>query len=285
MREDRVLAESIQSELTDIEFATSGARLSLFVLEAGSGHFTSDDFSADVEAPCLIWSPTQITSRMALRAGTRGFVLRIPELSLGRALPSGPAAAHVRQALKSRIVLPQLKQDHIDKLRTQFELIAQELFDMDPFAQEVIHDGLSIILVQIWRAATPATVAIDASPLQISDDFIGLVEMHMQSHWTVADYAQKIGVSAERLNTSVRRTLGRSAHQHIQGRMMDEARLLLINSNLTVAEVAYQLGFSDAAYFNRYFQRHAAIPPGKFRKIEWQRRLTRERSGSFAAWP
>jgi AraC-like DNA-binding protein len=268
-----------------MEFAAQGTRSSLFVLESGTSNYFADDLEREVEAPCLIWSPTRHAARLSLSAGSRGFVLRIPEKIIGSAMPTGPISSHVRKAVANRIILPNLAPTHVGKTRNQFEQIEAELFDMAPGALSVVNSCISLLLIEIWRASGPTDKEMDALPHQIVDDFLHLVEHHLQSHWTVAKYARRIGVSSDRLNSAVRRAIGTSPHHHIQSRLMEEAKSLLLHSNLHVAEVAYKLGFNDAAYFNRFFQRHAAVAPGRFRQMNSQTAKRGSADSTFAAWP
>jgi AraC-like DNA-binding protein len=285
IKSPHILAETIKSALTTLEFAALGARSSLFVLETGASSYFSEDLERKVEAPCLIWSPTQHPARLSLSAGSRGFVLRIPEKIIGSAMPTGPISSHVRKAVANRIILPNLPATHLVKTRNQFEQIEAELFDMAPGALSVVYSCISLLLIEIWRASGPADKEMDALPHQIVDDFLHLVEQHLQSHWTVAEYARRIGVSSDRLNSAVRRAIGTSPHRHIQSRLMEEAKSLLVHSNLYVAEVAYKLGFNDAAYFNRFFQRHSTVAPGRFRQMNAQAYKQSSKDSTFAAWP
>ena len=76
--------------------------------------------------------------------------------------------------------------------------------------------------------------------------------------------------------------MGRSPLALAHARLMSEAEQLLNGTGLQVAEVADRLGFRDPAYFSRFFQRHAGMPPGRHRAT-----LAAAGSGarSFAAWP
>ena len=73
--------------------------------------------------------------------------------------------------------------------------------------------------------------------------------------------------------------MGRSPLALAHARLMSEAEQLLNGTGLQVAD---RLGFRDPAYFSRFFQRHAGMPPGRYRAA-----LAAAGSGarSFAAWP
>ena len=54
--------------------------------------------------------------------------------------------------------------------------------------------------------------------------------------------------------------------QHFAQLKIDQACLLFDSTNLTISEVAYQLGFDDPLYFSRVFRKFVGIPPGKYRR-------------------
>jgi len=280
-----IQAERIKSGLTTTEFSARGERSTFVVLFAGNGTYFSDEVARDVAGPCLIWAPTGWATRLTLAAGTRGFLIRMPERALGRALPTDLNAANVRSLVSQRIFFSDLPKGTMQGLAALFEKIETELREIAPGTEAVLHHCVSLLLIEVWRAAAPQLQSAQPQPHSISDSFLNLVELHLQNHWTVGEYAQRIGVSRDRLNDAVRRGIGISPHQHIQGRLIEEAKALLVSSNLQVAEVAYKLGFSDAAYFSRVFQRHEKMPPGKFRRTytPLYRRSTADIS--FANWP
>ena len=47
---------------------------------------------------------------------------------------------------------------------------------------------------------------------------------------------------------------------------MERARELLRASNLSLAEIAWQIGLQDSSYFSQWFRRQAGMPPGKYRQ-------------------
>lgn len=285
MGPQNIQAERIKSALTTTEYATSGGRATFALLESGLGTFVSDEIERDFAGPCLIWSPTGWSSRIKLAAGTRGFLIRTPERALGRALPTDAISAHVRQVVSRRIFLSDITPPIMQSFVALFDKMEAELRDLAPGGEAVLHHCVSLLLIEIWRAAAPPLQASETQPHRISDSFLNLVELHLQNHWTVAEYARRIGVSRDRLNEAVRRAIGIPPHQHMQRRLIEEAKALLITTNLQVAEVGYKLGFSDAAYFTRFFRRHESLAPAQFRRTYTPLYRTRTKEVSFAEWP
>jgi AraC family transcriptional activator of pobA len=63
------------------------------------------------------------------------------------------------------------------------------------------------------------------------------------------------------------RTLtGQNAQQHIHNKLIEKAKEILSISNLSVAEIAYQLGFEHPQSFNKLFKRKTNLSPLQFKQ-------------------
>lgn len=83
----------------------------------------------------------------------------------------------------------------------------------------------------------------------------------------VAHYAHEIGVTPAHLNVLCRQTVDKSALEMIHERLMLEARRNLVYTSMTISQVSYATGFSDPAYFTRFFKREAGVSPKEFRRL------------------
>lgn len=192
----------------------------------------------------------------------------------------------MRQAIGARVlVFDTTVAKGFERLRWLFGEIEAELSGESPGSEAAVQMLVSLALVHIWRAAAPKIERPVHLPSRIVQDFLGLVELNLTQHWTVGQYAETLEVTRDRLNAVVRRAIGRTPHAHIQARLMDETKTLLLQSDLQMAEIAYRLGFSDAAYFNRFFQRHEDVPPGKYRRMHRPTGAEEDTRASYAAWP
>lgn len=280
---DRVEARAIKAALTTTEHVLRGRRYHLFLLAAGTGRLVSDDGENLLAAPCILWLPHGLPRSFRLEAGTRGGALAIPDPQLGRAMPSGSTGTHIREVIGYPLVVRDPDQAGFRRLAELIETMGRELYENAAAADSVVQHSLALALIELWRLSRPEIAAPGPLPRNVVHTFLSLVDLHLRDQWTVQRYARQIGVSRDRLNTAVRRATGRSPLAHIHNRMMAEARALLTGSSLQVAEVAYKLGFGDAAYFSRFFQRNAGVPPGRYRKAA---QVPAEApDGSFAAWP
>ncbi len=100
------------------------------------------------------------------------------------------------------------------------------------------------------------------------EELAALIDTHFREHRPAAFYAERIGVSPAHLNRIARARTGRSLQALIAARLMEEARRSLVFTFLPAQSIALDLGFSDPAYFSRFFSRHAGESPAAYRARE-----------------
>lgn len=83
---------------------------------------------------------------------------------------------------------------------------------------------------------------------------------------TVERLAEKLNVTPHYLSDMLRLLTGQSAQQHIQEKLIEKAKEYLTVTNLSVAEIAYQLGFEYPQSFNKMFKKKTNISPLEFRQ-------------------
>ena len=83
---------------------------------------------------------------------------------------------------------------------------------------------------------------------------------------TVASVAAQLNVSLKYMSDMLRNLTGQSAQQHIHNKVIEHAKLLLTTSNLSVSEVAYQLGFEYPQSFNKLFRKKTNVSPLAYRQ-------------------
>jgi len=82
---------------------------------------------------------------------------------------------------------------------------------------------------------------------------------------TAKDFADHLAVHVNHLNKVLKDSTGRTTTDLIGGRLAQEAKVLLRESEWTLWEIADSLGFVDVAHFSHFFRRYATVSPGAFR--------------------
>lgn len=83
---------------------------------------------------------------------------------------------------------------------------------------------------------------------------------------TVSAIAEQLKMSPSYLSDLLRQETGKPAIDHIHSYLISEAKNLLIGADLTVAQIAYQLGFENPPYFSRLFRKETGLSPVAYRK-------------------
>jgi AraC family transcriptional regulator, transcriptional activator of pobA len=96
--------------------------------------------------------------------------------------------------------------------------------------------------------------------------FLRLVNNHYIEKRTVEEYAEILHVSPNHLSQSIKSVSGKNALSYINERLVSEAKSLIHYTEFDIAEIAYQLNFSDPAHFGKFFKKIAGVTPMEFRK-------------------
>jgi len=99
----------------------------------------------------------------------------------------------------------------------------------------------------------------------VTKTFRELLELNYISLKRPADYAKKLHLSIPYLNECVKHTTGYSVSNHIQQRVILEAKRLLYYSVKSVKEIATELGYDDYPYFSRLFTKVTGMTALAFR--------------------
>lgn len=92
------------------------------------------------------------------------------------------------------------------------------------------------------------------------------IDEFYKSQKLVGFYAEKLHISANYLNILCKKHLKISATQLIQQRVCTEAKRLLQSNGRSVKEIAFELGFTDHAYFSNFFKSQTGLSPSEFRE-------------------
>jgi len=93
-----------------------------------------------------------------------------------------------------------------------------------------------------------------------------LVEQHYKEKHQVADYAEMLFKSPKTLSNFFKKHNVNSPLKIINGRIAAEAKRLLIYSDKSAEEIAYELGYNEPSHFSKFFKTQVGLSPLAFRK-------------------
>lgn len=86
-------------------------------------------------------------------------------------------------------------------------------------------------------------------------------EQIMNPQLDVSSLAKIVGMSKSQLNRKAKTILGKTPNQFIRSYRLEKARQMIKSTDLTLAEIAYDVGFSSPAYFSKCFHDEFGYPP------------------------
>jgi len=133
---------------------------------------------------------------------------------------------------------------------------------------ELIHFALRMV---------PTTVAV-RQPIKASQRifalFMELIEVQFPIDYNYncmrlrspLAFAERLNLHVRHLNKVVKEVADKTTSQVIRERTMEEAKMLLRQTEWTVTEIAFALGFAEAKHFSVFFKKHVQVTPLKFRE-------------------
>ncbi|OQP64066.1 AraC family transcriptional regulator [Niastella vici] len=145
--------------------------------------------------------------------------------------------------------------------------------NIDDFSQDVIISQIELLLNYSNRFYKRQFITRKAT----NNDLLAELEKLLHDYFnnetgltkglpTVQYLAEQLNVSPHYLSDMLRTLTGQNAQQHIHEKLIEKAKELLSTTNLSVAEVAYQLGFEHPQSFNKLFKRKTDQSPLEFRQ-------------------
>lgn len=105
----------------------------------------------------------------------------------------------------------------------------------------------------------------DSRAVTLTNEFKSLLFLNYKCLKSPSEYAQKLKVSTPYLNEAIKLTSGQTVSYWIQHMITIEAKRLLFYTDKTIKTIAYELGYSDQAYFTRMFTKAEKASPQVFR--------------------
>lgn len=125
---------------------------------------------------------------------------------------------------------------------------------------------LTVLLTYLSRLYTEQFPGGEpAADQQLLKTYQAKIEECFRELHEVGAYASLLHISARHLSEVVKAQSGKPAIKHLHERLVLEAKRLLFYTPHSLKEIAFDLGFSDASYFNRFFKREAGVTPAEYR--------------------
>lgn len=98
------------------------------------------------------------------------------------------------------------------------------------------------------------------------EDFIAQVEQHPEKPVNVNQQAQQIGLSPRALENAFKARKGTTVIMYVQQKRLEKAKELISGTTNSIAEISFEVGYTDHSYFSRIFKRATGKTPNEYRK-------------------
>jgi AraC-like DNA-binding protein len=132
----------------------------------------------------------------------------------------------------------------------------------------IIRQLLSALLTMIEaerKKKLPSDQTLQKSQHISFGNFLNILEENFRRPEGVEFYAEKLFMSSRNLNIICQNILEQSVSEIIETRKLIEAKNLLISTDKTISEIAFELGYNESSYFSKVFKKKSGQSPGEFR--------------------
>lgn len=244
----------------------------LHFIHKGTVHVQLGDKEYIETAPLVFFTPPPIPHSFITEQNATGQVLTIHQSLVEQLFKN---INHHEADLQNMAVcltfqsIPKHLQIYQELLEKSFEGLHLENISQSDFGhnQAIINWSQSILL-NLFRLMDNITDAIPVSNSHsaIFRQYLTLIEAHYHENQPISYYANILNTTEGQLNKICRQIANISSKRIIHERVMLEAKYLLTHTNLSIQQIAFQLGFQDPAYFTRFFTKYTDITPKNYRK-------------------
>ena len=242
----------------------------ILVIEKGGGEMSFETAIVPFAAPAAILVPATTAHGFRFRPQvTDGWVVTFTEDvadTIGD--QSGEALARLK-ALAAEPLVPLKDMSEIKRLLA----LCAELDEESSLAREgyrlAMRALMALIAIEMVRLAASrarsGAVTLTRADAQV-EQLRRLIDDHFRKERLISFYAEKLAMTADRLNDHVKRATGVTAGHLIRQRVLTEAKRQLVFTSQPIHEIAYDLAFSDPSHFTRFFRKQTGTTPQAFRE-------------------
>jgi AraC family transcriptional activator of pobA len=247
----------------------------LVVEGANELHYATRSYAVD--RPALVftnrlvpysWEPVEGTAEQ------QGYICAFTEAFLQAAMRGVSLKESVLYRVDGNPVYL-LQDSQLRYLTEAFGRMREDLRTDYAHKHDLLRNQLSIIIHEATRLQpasaypAPANAAERLAKLFLTlldNQFPVTTQQHEPLLKKASEYADRMAVHVNHLNAALKEVTGKSTTEHLNDRLVTEAKLLLTDSDWNVSEIAYSLGFEYASYFTNFFKKHTGYTPLAYRR-------------------
>lgn len=149
-----------------------------------------------------------------------------------------------------------------------YELLHAALLQRDnPYLRQTLYHIIKAYIYGAMYYVKPDAPVIKSREEELTYRFMELVDNHFRTEHALAFYADHMHLTAKYISRCVLIATGRSGIKIIADRIIQQAKVMLLARQKTIAQIGFELGFADQSSFGKFFSKHAGMSPQKWRSI------------------
>ncbi|WP_229203257.1 AraC family transcriptional regulator [Dyadobacter jejuensis] len=144
-----------------------------------------------------------------------------------------------------------------------FNQMEQEHLHEQAHYHEIIQALVILLFSKLRRLDSSSWGSITSNTIQ---QFFMLLSERYHEQKDVQTYADLLNITSRTLNNACKKYLNKTASEVISEKILQEAKKRLLYSDANLADIAFELNFTDPSHFNKFFKRQTGVLPGVYRK-------------------
>jgi len=161
---------------------------------------------------------------------------------------------------ETAFLLPLLKMLEL-KINAEATLIYQDEVLLNMFTAFIYE------ISALYQKQESITTVKGSRKEELAVRFLKMLPQHFKQERSVQAYAGMLNVTPKYLSQTVKELTGKTAGDFIDEMVIMEAKVVLNDLTLTIAQVADYLNFSDQFFFSKFFKKHSGMSPSQYRHM------------------
>ncbi len=167
-----------------------------------------------------------------------------------------------------------LQESSVNTINRLFQQMQDENAKSGALAEDALMAYIQLIIIESIKSADFLTPDAVNDEFRHIHDFFQLLESKTAGinynnpvrMKTVKEFADNMSLHPNHLNVLLKKYTGQNVSTHIKNRLLEESKALLLQTDWTLQEIGYCIGFADQPNFSYFFKKNTGITPDEFRR-------------------
>jgi AraC family transcriptional activator of pobA len=246
-------------------------------INEGKGIFTLGLNTYHINEPTILFvHPNEIVSweNLGSKSASTGYFCLFKKQFIEENLMLKSAVDKYLLFSKAGRSVIQLPKASVGTITQIFKQMDQEEQESGPFAEDALQAYLQLIMVEGSKAGLDARPGTPTNEYRQVHDFFQLLEKETSTIdyenpvriKTAKEFASHLAVHPNHLNALLKKQTGQNISTHIKNRLLEEGKILLLQTNWSLQHIGHAIGFTEQPNFSHFFKRNIGITPTEFRR-------------------